>query len=65
MKCVVYVINRMSLSPINMKSPYKIIFEENQMLNILEFLGLFVITMCPNLKEQNLMQKQKMHFCQV
>jgi len=36
--------------------------KKNRVLNILEFLGLFVMSMCSNLKELNLMQKQENAF---
>jgi len=36
--------------------------KKNRVLNILEFLGLFVMSMCSNLKELNLKQKQENAF---
>jgi len=59
MKCATYVINRMPLCPINMKSPYELIFEERLNVKHLKFLGLFAMSMCPHFKELNLMQKQE------
>jgi len=44
-----------------MKSLYELIFKE-KLYNILKFLDLFVMFICPHLEELNLMQKQETVF---
>lgn len=57
MACAAYVINRVPLSPINMKSPYELMFEEKPSVKYLRFLALFVMFMCRMQKELNWMPR--------
>jgi hypothetical protein len=54
MACVAYMVNPVPLSPINMKSPYELMFEEKPSVNHFKVLGSICYFHVPNAKRTKL-----------
>lgn len=57
MKCAAYVINRMPLSPTNMKSPYELMFREKPSVKHLRVFGSICYVHVPECREASSMQR--------